>query len=111
MHTFYNFKGFSKAQLNLFEPLTVLIGPNGSGKSNVIEAVELFSFIAYGKPLHIISDYGNGSGEIRIRGGFQSCPRFGENSFRFQFTGKINFDKKDLPFSYCVKIQVSPHPR
>lgn len=45
MHYFNNFKGFAQAELDLSQPLTILIGPNGSGKSNVIEAVELLSFI------------------------------------------------------------------
>lgn len=39
MHYFKNFKGFYEANIDLFNPLTVLIGPNGSGKSNLIETV------------------------------------------------------------------------
>ncbi len=66
MHHFINFKGFAETHVDLFQPLTVLIGPNGSGKSNVIEAVELLSFIAHGRPLHEISDVGRGTNGLKF---------------------------------------------
>jgi predicted ATPase len=68
MHNFENFKGFAKAELELSKPFTILIGPNGAGKSNVIEAIELLSFIAYGGPLHEITDLGRGNYGLQIRG-------------------------------------------
>ncbi len=64
MHYFDNFKGFKQSEIDLFNPFTVLIGPNGSGKSNVIEAVELLSFIVHGGPLHEIGDISNGGNII-----------------------------------------------
>ncbi len=102
MYLFTDFKGFKEAELNLFEPLTVLIGPNGSGKSNVIEAVELLSGIAHGQPLHEIED---------VRGGLQSCPRYGRDSFTLGFSASINFENYNRPFSYSVTIQVKPKIR
>jgi recombinational DNA repair ATPase RecF len=76
MHYFNNFKGFAQAELDLSQPLTILIGPNGSGKSNVIEAVELLSFIARGGLLYEISDIDRG-GKEEVRGGLQGCLRVG----------------------------------
>jgi energy-coupling factor transporter ATP-binding protein EcfA2 len=53
-----NFKGFAQTEVDLQQPVTLLIGPNGSGKSNLIEALELLSFMVSGQPLHRISDTG-----------------------------------------------------
>jgi len=111
MHYFYNFKGFSEASLDLFKPLTVLIGPNGSGKSNVIEAVELLSFIVHGRPLHEIVDLGRGSGGFEIRGGLQSCPRHGQEYFDLAFDATIRFEGVQRPFIYWVGLGVKPQPR
>ncbi|MCE2449498.1 MAG: AAA family ATPase [Candidatus Latescibacteria bacterium] len=62
MHHLRNYKGFADAQINLLRPFSLLIGPNGSGKSNVIEAIELLSFVARGQPLYEIGDIGRGNG-------------------------------------------------
>lgn len=40
MHRLEDFKNFSLAELDLFEPLTILLGRNGAGKTNLIEGVE-----------------------------------------------------------------------
>ena len=32
MHSLTDFKNFARAELNLFDPLTVLLGRNGSGR-------------------------------------------------------------------------------
>jgi predicted ATPase len=45
-----NFKSFVDANLEL-RPLTVLIGANASGKTNLIEALQLLSWMAEGRPL------------------------------------------------------------
>ena len=45
MHQFRDFKGFKQVGIDLLRPFTLLIGPNGSGKTNVIEAIELLSFV------------------------------------------------------------------
>jgi len=109
MHVFQDFKGFSNAEINLFNPFTLLIGPNGSGKSNVIEAIELFSFIVQGKPLHEIADIGRGSGGIEIRGGIQGCPTYGKNFFTFEFKANIKFLGKNHFMGYYVIVGVNPH--
>jgi AAA15 family ATPase/GTPase len=46
-----NFKSFRQATLPL-SPLTLLIGANASGKSNAIEAIQLLSWLASGRPLN-----------------------------------------------------------
>ncbi|KKZ14320.1 MAG: hypothetical protein TH68_05240 [Candidatus Synechococcus spongiarum 142] len=52
--TVENFKSYRQVALTL-EPLTLLIGANDSGKSNLIEALQLLSWIGQG----------NTSGSIR----------------------------------------------
>lgn len=115
MHYFENFKGFAKVELDLFNPLTVLIGPNGSGKSNAIEGVELLSAIAHGTPLHQITDIGRGSGGLEVRGGLPGCPRSnrssGRTSFTLGFSAFIGFEGETEPFDYRVKVRVKPQPR
>ena len=111
MHSFIDFKGFNFADLNLFEPFTVLIGPNGSGKSNAIEAIELLSFIAHGRPLHEIVNIGRGNGFLEIRGGLQGCPRKNSEVFGLSFTASIKFEGKSRPFRYVVVIGVKPRPQ
>jgi len=76
MFSLTNFKSFKKAEIDLSKPFTILIGPNGSGKSNLIEGIELISYIAQGYPLHEITEVGRG-GKLQIRGGLNSTPRFG----------------------------------
>ncbi len=110
MHYFYDFKGFANAELDLFKPFTILIGPNGSGKSNVIEGIELLSFIAHGRPLHKITDVGRGAGGMEVRGGLQACPRHGQvTSFSLGFNAMIEFEGKNSKFSYLMKVE--PQPR
>lgn len=46
-----NFKSFSVADLPLAD-LTVLVGANASGKSNLIEGLQLLSWLARGRRLH-----------------------------------------------------------
>jgi len=45
-----NFKSFVEARLVL-RPLTVLIGANASGKTNLLEALQLLSWMAEGRQL------------------------------------------------------------
>jgi predicted ATPase len=106
-----NFKGFARAELDILQPLTMLVGPNGSGKSNAIEGVELFSFIVKGQPLHQISDLGRG-GVLEIRGGLEGCARYGQPAFSMGFQGTTYFDgTEDLTFSYSLTIKPTPRPR
>jgi predicted ATPase len=46
----YNFKSYRDAKLPLSE-LTVLIGANASGKSNLLEALQILSWLAHGRRL------------------------------------------------------------
>ena len=112
MHVFENFKSFEEAELNLFQPVTLLIGPNGSGKSNLIEGVELLSHVAHGTPLYEIADVGKASGDgMEIRGGLAECPRYGTDTFTLGFSASATFDKRKTPLIYRVSIKTksSPH--
>lgn len=112
MHYFNDFKGFADAKLNLFEPLTVVIGPNGSGKTNLIEGIELLSFLAHGRPLHEVVDVGRGApGALEIRGGLQSCSRHGTNSFALGFSARVPFEGRKAVLNYRIEIQSVPEPR
>jgi predicted ATPase len=103
MHHFTDFKGFSEAQIDLSQPLTILIGPNGAGKSNLIEGVELLSFIANGGLLYEVTEINQGGTE-EIRGGLQACTRHSQNSFTLGFSGGLKFEGKPKSFSYRVTI-------
>jgi predicted ATPase len=64
-----NFKSFRKATLPL-APLTLLIGANASGKSNAIEAIQLLSWLAWGRPVNDLL-YAVREQELTLRGGFR----------------------------------------
>jgi predicted ATPase len=106
MYYFEDFKGFSKAKLDLSKPFTILIGPNGSGKSNIIEAIELLSFIASGGSLHDITDMGREHYGLQIRGSLSACPRYGKDVFSLRFSGGF----MNKAFSYAVTVQTQPTP-
>lgn len=106
MHRFVNFKGFADAQINLFEPVTLLIGKNGSGKTNAIEGVELLAEVAHGRPLYEVSDVGRG-GAFEVRGGLPGCVRTGSETFGLGFSGSL----EEQPFDYAVEIRAEPEPR
>lgn len=112
MHYFINFKNYSKASINLYANLTLLIGKNGSGKSNLIEGVELLASLAEGKPLHEMVDTNtNNVGSSFVRGGIHSCVKFGEETFSLGFDGGITFLGVKESFDYRITIAVSPFPR
>jgi predicted ATPase len=102
MYYFDHFKGFTHAELDLSKPLTILIGANGSGKSNLIEAIEVLSFIAQGGRLYDITELGRG-GQLEIRGGLASCVQYGHNAFSLGI--------RTQTYSYCVKVQTKPMPK
>ena len=102
MHYFKNFKGFKDVSIDLIRPFTLLIGPNGSGKTNVIEAIELLSFIARGQPLYEIADVGRTETGLQIRGGLQACGRTGRDTFTLEF--------EFSPIAYSLQICTKPHP-
>ena len=112
MHYLRNYKGFADAQIDLFRPFSLLIGPNGSGKSNVIEAIELLSFVARGQPLHEIGDIGRGSGGLEVRGGLQACGREGRDRFQLGFSASIELlGGYSYPLLYDVEICTQPYPQ
>lgn len=71
--TIENFKSFERATLPL-APLTLLIGANASGKSNAIEAMQLLSWLASGRPVADLL-YAIREQEISLRGGFKDLLR------------------------------------
>lgn len=111
MHHLRNYKGFADAQINLLRPFSLLIGPNGSGKSNVIEAIELLSFVARGQPLYEIGDIGKGSSGSEVRGGLQACGREGRDRFQLGFSASVRFEGQPRPFRYDVEICTRPYPQ
>ena len=111
MYHLGNYKGFADAHIDLLRRFSLLIGPNGSGKSNVIEAIELLSFVARGQPLYEISDIGRGSGGLEVRGGLQACGREGEDWFKLGFSADIKFEGRYRPFWYGVGIGTRPYPQ
>ncbi|HIE02029.1 MAG TPA: hypothetical protein EYP59_17385 [Thiotrichaceae bacterium] len=102
MYYFDNFKGFSHAELELSKPFTVLIGANGAGKSNLIEAIELLSFVAHGTSLDKITELGR-EGQLEVRGGLSSCVQQGQEAFSLGFSMQA--------LSYSVKVTVKPFPK
>lgn len=111
MHDLIGFKGFKAVSLDLLRPFTLLIGPNGSGKTNVIEAIELLSFVARGHPLYEIADVGRAATGIQIRGGLQGCSRMGEDPFALGFRALTRFDGAPEVVDYALHIGTKPHPQ
>ncbi len=111
MHYFKNFRGFKDVSIDLMRPFTLLIGPNGSGKTNVIEAIELLSFIARGRPLYEIADVGYAEIGLHIRGGLQACGRMDRNTFLLGFSARTRFDGEIKPVTYRIHIRTKPHPQ
>ena len=111
MHYFKNFKGFKDVSIDLMQPFTLLIGPNGSGKTNVIEAIELLSFVARGQPLYEIADVGRTETGLQIRGGLQTCGRMGQNIIMLGFNARTRFDGEIKPVAYRIHIRTKPHPQ
>ncbi len=48
---------------------------------------------------------------MQVRGGIQSCPRHGSDTFAFKFSAFIKFDGENKPFEYYVKVKTKPHPK
>ena len=104
MHCLTDFKNFARAELNLFEPLTVLLGRNGSGKTNLIEGVELLATLARGAPFNEITDIDRG-GIFEVRGGLRSCIRFSKEKLRLRFNqAVIPFGGKRRFIDYFIEI-------
>ncbi len=111
MHYLTDFKGFKHVGINLLRPFTLLIGPNGSGKTNVIEAIELLSFVARGQPLYEIGDVGRTATGLQVRGGLQACGRNGGDTFALRFEALAKLDDEFKPVAYSLGICTKPHPQ
>ena len=111
MHYLTDFKGFGRVSIDLLRPFTLLIGPNGSGKTNVIEAIELLSFIARGQPLYEVVDVGRAATGIQIRGGLQACSRDGRDNFKLGFLAGAKIDGATTRINYQLTIGPKPHPQ
>ena len=107
-----NFKNFAEAELDLDQPATLLVGPNGSGKSNLIEAVELLSFLAAGHRLHEVTDIGR-EGGIEVRGGLEACAKIGSDEFTLGLKTDVTYSGTGLPtpIQYEITVRVRPEPR
>ena len=104
MHCLTDFKNFAHAELDLFEPLTVLLGRNGSGKTNLIEGVELLATLTRGVPFNEITDVDRG-GTFEVRGGLRSCIRFGAERLRLRFNDAfVRINRKIRPVDYFIEI-------
>ncbi len=104
MHCLTDFKNFTRAELDLFKPLTVLLGRNGSGKTNLIEGVELLATLARGVPFNEITDIDRG-GTFEVRGGLRSCIRFGGKRLGLRFNrAALTFDGKKQSVDYSIEI-------
>ena len=104
MHRLTNFKNFARAEVDLFEPLTILLGRNGSGKTNLIEGIELLAALARGTPFTGITDVDRG-GIFEIRGGLRSCIRFRKQTLDLRLNNAvIRFSGKNQPVDYRIEI-------
>lgn len=79
-----NFKSFRRAQLEL-APLTLLIGANASGKSNLIEALELLSWMATGNRLGNIL-FAMQQGQLPLRGTLDNLVHIPSQDQQIAFT-------------------------
>jgi len=104
-----NFKNFAEAELDDDRPVTLLAGPNASGKSNLIEAVELLSFLASGRPLHEITDLGRG-GALEVRGSPDACAARGQTAFTlgYQCDLPTGDGPKNVSFEICIRVGKEP---
>lgn len=105
-----NFKNFAEAELDDERPVTLLIGPNGAGKSNLIEAVELLSFLAAGHPLHEVTDLERGGG-LEVRGGLDACASFGHDTFTLGHHSRILPLDGGYEVDYQITVRVGNERR
>src|SRR5215212_1608056 len=93
-----NFKSFRKAELPL-APLTLLIGANASGKSNAIEAMQLLTWLASGRPLNDLL-FAVREQELSLRGGLEDLPGRGAEIM-------LGCDVEDAPGRSRLSFSVS----
>lgn len=86
--TLNNFRSYREATLQ-FGALTFLVGANASGKSNLIEALQMLSWLARGQRLEDVFRAVQDA-EMSIRGQPTHLARDGEQSFSFACTIRMN---------------------
>lgn len=79
--TLENFRSYKKATLKLGS-LTLLVGANAAGKSNVVEGLQMLSWLARGQRLEDVFRAVH-EAELSIRGRLVNLPREGSDSFSF----------------------------
>lgn len=102
MHYLTDFKNFAQVELDLSDPVSLLLGRNGSGKTNLIEAVELLATLARGVPFNEITDVNRG-GSFEVRGGLLSCVRFGKQRFRLRLNRAMVGGER---FDYSIEVEI-----
>jgi predicted ATPase len=100
-----HFKNFDKAELDDERAVTLLVGPNGAGKSNLIEAIELLSFLSSGRPLYEITDYGR-EGGLEVRGGLDACASHGHQIFTLGQRSQIMTTEGKRLVTYEISVRV-----
>ncbi len=101
--TIENFKSFERATLPL-APLTLLIGANASGKSNAIEAMQLLSWLASGRPLNDLL-YEAREEELSLRGGFKDLVGIGEE---MALGCEVTEDPQQPFVTFSISLGVTP---
>jgi AAA15 family ATPase/GTPase len=110
MFSLKNFKNFKNAELDIDNPTTIIVGPNGAGKSNLIEALELLSFVVSGRPLYEVTDIGR-EGGLEIRGGLDSCAGKEGKFFTLGYSGVVFAGQSDVFITYRISIKTGTEPR
>lgn len=95
-----NFKSFRHAELPL-SSLTVLVGANASGKSNLLEGLQLLSWLAQGRRLHELQTSIR-DGDLVLRG-----TEYGLGSAGATFLARVS-DSELGPLDLRVSIERSP---
>src|SRR5438094_63223 len=105
-----HFKNFAEASLDDNRPVTLMVGPNGAGKSNFIEAIELLSFLASGRPLHEVTDLGR-EGGLEVRGGLDACVGQRSQAFKLGHSSLIQTPEGLREAIYEISVRVNKEPR
>ncbi|ADO68104.1 AAA family ATPase [Stigmatella aurantiaca] len=96
-----NFKSYRSARLPLAE-LTVLIGANASGKSNLLEALQMLSWLARGRRLSEIL-YALKDRQLDVRGPVNRLVH--EDNASFMLSARIKGDGQLLGFAVTLGLE------
>jgi hypothetical protein len=81
-----------------------------SAATVLYEAIELLAFIASGRPLHEITDFGH-EGGLEVRGGLDVCASYGQDTFTLGHYSTISTGEGDHETHYEISIRVAKEPR